>query len=237
MNIIEELKLKFRTGDTLTRLVLINCGMFVFILLADIFYTLLKSGPDTSAAFLFQYPAGPATLLRRPWTLLTSLFSSHGLWHLLFNMITLYWIGGVFLQFYTSNGLRGLYVLGGVAGMLFFTAVFLVFPAAYEKEWLQTIPLTSACILAFSTALAFRAPDHTETIPLLGPVKIKYIVIALALADAALLPKTNPASDMAHLGAAVTGWLYCFMLRKGYDITRPVTWLSVRISDLRRRIK
>lgn len=237
MNILEELKLKFRTGDVLTRLVLVNCGMFVLILIADIFYTLFTSGTDMSIARFFQFPWNPAVLLRQPWSIATALFTSHGLWHLLFNMITLFWLGGIFLQFFTSNGLRGLYVLGGVAGMLCFMAVFLVFPSVSGKEWQQTIPLTSACILAFSTALAFRAPNHAEPIPLFGPVKIKYIVIVLALADAALLPKSNPASDFAHLGAAATGWLYIFMLRKGHDITAPVTWLFVKTSNLTRSVK
>lgn len=40
MNLFDELKLKFRTGDIVTRLVLINCGVFIVSLLLDIIFTL-----------------------------------------------------------------------------------------------------------------------------------------------------------------------------------------------------
>ena len=227
MNLIEELKMKFVTGDILTRLLLINCGMFVFMLLLDICFTIFSFGDDKFAYIVCNYPWSPYTIAMRPWCLVTSLFTSWGLWHLLFNMLTLYWLGGVFLRFFTSSNLRGLYIMGGISGMILFSAVFLLFPSLQLKDWTQNIPLCSACILAFSTALAFRAPDSTEMIPLLGSVKIKYIVIALAVVDVALLPHVSPAYDAVHLGAAATGWFFNYILRKGKDITTPVTAAAV----------
>ena len=44
MSLIDELKLKFRTGDIVTRLVLINCAVYVTLLLLDIFFTLFSFG-------------------------------------------------------------------------------------------------------------------------------------------------------------------------------------------------
>ena len=116
--------------------------------------------------------------------------------------------------------------------MILFTAVFMLFPSLQLKDWVQNIPLCSACILCFCTALAFRAPDTTENIPLLGPVKLKYIVLTLAIIDVALLPHVSPAYDAAHLGAAATGWLFNYLLRKGKDITQPVTNVIVWLDKL-----
>ena len=234
MGLIEELKLKFRTGDIVTRLVLINCAVFVILLLLDINFTLFSFGDDKFAFIVCNYPWSPYLIALRPWSVITSLFASWGLWHLIFNMITLYWLGNVFLRFFTSNNLRGLYILGGVAGMLVFTGLFMLFPSLQLKDWTGSIPLCSACILAFCTALAFRAPDSTEPIPLIGPVKIKYIVIALAIIDAAMLPNVNPATDAVHLGAAFIGWLFNAVLRKGKDITAPVTTVAVWLDSLLR---
>jgi len=234
MGLIEELKLKFRTGDIVTRLVLINCAVFVILLLLDINFTLFSFGDDKFAFIVCNYPWSPYLIAFRPWSVITSLFASWGLWHLIFNMITLYWLGNVFLKFFTSNNLRGLYILGGIAGMLVFTGLFMLFPSLQLKDWTGSIPLCSACILAFCTALAFRAPDSTEPIPLIGPVKIKYIVIALAIIDAAMLPNVNPATDAVHLGAAFIGWLFNAMLRKGKDITAPVTTVAVWLDSLLR---
>ena len=235
MSLIDEIKMKFRTGDIVTRLVLINCAVFVILLLMDINFTLFSFGEDKFAFIACNYPWSPYILARRPWSVVTSLFASWGLWHLIFNMIILYWLGGVFMRYFTSNNLRGLYVLGGVAGMAVFTGVFMLFPSLQIKDWAGSIPLCSACILAFCTALAFRAPDSTEPIPLIGPVKIKYIVIALAIIDAAMLPNVNPASDAVHLGAAFIGWLFNTLLRKGKDITTPVTAVAVWFDSLLRK--
>lgn len=232
MNLLQELKIKFQTGDILTRLLFINCGLFVLLLLLDIIFTLFSFGGNKFAFVVCNYPWSPYMIALRPWSLVTSMFASTGLWHLLFNMLTLYWLGGIFLRFFTSSNLRGLYILGGISGMILFTAVFMLFPSLQLKDWVQNIPLCSACILCFCTALAFRAPDTTENIPLLGPVKIKYIVLTLAIIDVALLPSVSPAYDAAHLGAAATGWLFNYLLRKGKDITQPVTNVTVWLDKL-----
>lgn len=237
MSLIDELKLKFRTGDIVTRLVLINCAVYVTLLLLDIFFTLFSFGEAKFAFIVCNYPWSPYLLLKRPWSIVTSLFTSWGLWHLLFNMLILYWLGGVFLRFFTSNNLRGLYIMGGIAGMVVFTGIFMLFPSIQLKDWTGNIPLCSACILAFCTALAFRAPDSTEPIPLIGPVKIKYIVIALAITDAAILPHVSPVSDAAHIGAAAVGWLFSYMIRKGKDITAPVTAITVWIDRILSKTK
>ena len=232
MNFFKQISEKFRTGDVLTRLLLINCGMFVLILLLDVTFTLVSFGIEKFSVQVFQYPWDPINIALRPWSLVTSLFTSYGLWHLLFNLFTLYWLGNIFLQYYTSNQLRGLYIMGGIAGMALFTASFILIPFFHLKDWSATMPLASVSILAFSTALAFRAPNHKEQIPLIGPVKLKYIVIALALVDAALLPSVNPATDAAHLGGALTGWMFFSLLAKGKDLTTPVTAISVWVYGL-----
>ena len=239
MNLFEEMKNKFRAGDVLTHLLFINCGIFILALSLDITFIIFSFGADRLAFTSLNYPWNPIELAFRPWAPITALFSSWGLWHFLFNMLTLFWLGGVFLRYFTSNNLRGLYILGGIAGMILFTGIFLLFPSLQLKEWAGSMPLCSACILAFCTALAFRAPNSTEQIPLIGQVKIKYIVITLAVIDAALLPHINPATDAAHLGAALTGWLFNTMLRKGKDITSPVTAIAIWLDSLihRKRIQ
>lgn len=235
MSLIDELKLKFCTGDIVTRLVLINCAVFVILLLLDINFTLFSFGEDKFAFIVCNYPWSPFILAKRPWSIVTSLFASWGLWHLIFNIVVLYWLGSIFLRYFTSNNLRGLYILGGIAGMIVFTGVFMLFPSLQLKDWTGSIPLCSACILAFCTALAFRVPDITEPIPLIGPVKIKYIVITLTIIDIAMLPHVNPATDAVHLGAAFIGWLFNSLLRKGKDITTPVTAFAVWLDSLIRK--
>ena len=235
MSLIDELKMKFRTGDIVTRLVLINCAVFVMLLLLDINFTLFSFGEDKFAFLVCNYPWSPYILAKRPWSVVTSLFASWGLWHLIFNMVVLYWLGSIFLRYFTSNNLRGLYIMGGIAGMIVFTGIFMLFPSLQLKDWAGSMPLCSACVLAFCTALAFRVPNITETIPFIGAVKIKYIVITLAIIDVAMLPNVNPVTDAVHLAAAFIGWLFNTLLRKGKDITAPITAVAVWIDSLGRK--
>jgi len=235
MSLLDELISKFRSGDLVTRLVFINCAMFLAMLLLDIWFTIFSFGEDKFAYMVCYYPWSPYILIKRPWCIVTSLFASWGMWNLIFNMVILYWMGSIFLRYFTSNNLRGLYILGGIAGMIVFTGVFMLFPSLQLKDWIGSMPLCSACILAVCSALAFRVPDNTEPIPLIGPVKIKYIVIALAIVDAAMLPHVNPVTDAVHLAAGLTGWAFNAMLRKGKDITAPISAIAVRIESLLRK--
>ena len=232
MGLIDELKQKFSTGDIVTRLVFINCGVFLVMLMLDIWFTLFSFGEDKFAYIVCNYPWSPFILAKRPWSLVTSLFASWGLFHLIFNMVTLYWLGSIFLKSFTSNNLRGLYILGGMAAMIVFTGLFMLFPSLQIKDWTGNMPLCSACVLAIGSALAFRIPNATEPIPVIGPVKIKYIVIALAIIDVAMLPNVNPTTDAVHLAAAMTGWVFNYMLRKGRDITAPVTAVAVWLDKI-----
>jgi membrane associated rhomboid family serine protease len=235
MSLLDELISKFRSGDLVTRLVFINCAMFLAMLLLDIWFTIFSFGEDKFAYMVCYYPWSPYILAVRPWCIVTSLFASWGMWNLIFNMVILYWMGSIFLRYFTSNNLRGLYILGGIAGMIVFTGVFMLFPSLQLKDWIGSMPLCSACILAVCSALAFRVPDNTEPIPLIGPVKIKYIVIALAIVDVAMLPHVNPVTDAVHLAAGLTGWAFNAMLRKGKDITAPISAIAARIESLLRK--
>lgn len=231
MSILDELTYKFRSGDVVARLLFINGGMYLLMVLTGIVFTII-TGNDDAVKAAFRYSGDLQTLIRCPWTVITAMFSSWGMWHLIFNLIILYWLGKVFIKYYTSSSLRGLYIIGSIVAMAVFTAVFSLFPSIKDKDWTDAMPMASASILAFATALAFRAPDNTEPIPFLGNVKLKYIVIALALTDIALLPWVNPATDAAHLGAVLTGWLFYRLLRKGIDITSPVNRIYVLLSNL-----
>ena len=64
------------------------------------------------------------------------------------------------------------------------------------------------------------------------PVKLKYIVIILAIIDLAILPHANPATDAAHVIAVFVGWFFNAMLRKGKDLTAPVTAIAVWLDNL-----
>lgn len=229
---ISDIKNKFLYGDTLTRLILINVGVFVVIAIIKVFFILLGLTDNATWNHNFEWSWNLEDFLARPWTIATYMFTSYGVWHLLFNMLTLYWFGQRFQTLFTNSQLRGIYILGALAGMVFFTLIFNLFPAMQTKDYLWTMPGTSTAVIAIASATAFRAPNHLQKIPLIGFIPAKYPAIALAIVNIALIPNINPATDFAHLGAGLLGFLFVYFHRHGTDITKPITSIAVWIDKL-----
>ena len=66
MSLLDELISKFRSGDIVTRLVFINCAVFLAMLLMDINFTLFSFGEDRYGATTHGAPIclseGPGAL-------------------------------------------------------------------------------------------------------------------------------------------------------------------------------
>ena len=63
-------------------------------------------------------PASFTGLAHRPWTLLTYMVSHYDVWHILMNMMWLYFFGAIMLQVSAARRLVMLYLAGGLAGGL-----------------------------------------------------------------------------------------------------------------------
>ena len=130
MGIWDDIKLTFRTGSNLTRLIYINIVVFVLITIVAVIGFLLNNTEISEKALdLISVPASLNTLLLRPWTLITYMFTHKDIWHILFNMLWLYWFGRIFLEYLDERKLVAVYLLGGISGALVYIFSFNIFPA------------------------------------------------------------------------------------------------------------
>ena len=90
MGIWDEIKTTFGKGSNLTKLIYINAGVFLLITIAAIIGFLMKNQavPDKTLEIL-AVPASLQSLLLRPWTLITYMFTHKDFWHILFNVLWL----------------------------------------------------------------------------------------------------------------------------------------------------
>ena len=125
MGIREDIKRIFTNGTTLTRLILINTALFLLLTIAGITGFLLNS-PDISSKVLnlFSVPSALKSLLLRPWTIITYMFTHKDIWHILFNMLWLYWFGKIFIDYLGQRKLVSVYILGGIFGAVVYVASF-----------------------------------------------------------------------------------------------------------------
>lgn len=226
--IIDDLKRTFRQGNIVVRLIYINVAVFVIGLLLSVVLGLFNVNINYFLRDLYL-PADLLQLLRRPWTLITYMFMHAGAWHLLGNMLWLYWFGKLFLYFFSSKHLRGLYVVGGLAGALLYIIAYNLLPAFSAQLYSATLVGASASVLAIAIATAVREPDFRINLMFIGPVKLKYFALFIVLFDVLYVGSNNAGGHLAHLGGALAGWWFVRGLGRGYDITH---WVNMCIDAI-----
>ena len=88
-NLWSGLKHSFRQGSSLTKLIYINIGVFLFIKIVNALFV-LSGYPETSYAIFLDnlgLPAYWGFFLYKPWTIITYMFTHFSFFHLLFNKI------------------------------------------------------------------------------------------------------------------------------------------------------
>src|ERR1035437_6965417 len=119
----------FRSGHTLHQLIFINVVVFVVIRLLMVIFGLFNA--DHVAEFVYHYfGLAPHWLavLTKPWTLITHLFVHIDPFHLLGNMLVLYFSGMIFNEYLGRRKMLATYILGGLSGALLFVTFYNIFP-------------------------------------------------------------------------------------------------------------
>lgn len=225
-DIIDSLKYRYKNGSVMMKLVFINVLVFLGIKIIGVFFTLFNIY-WVDLVRLLAVPSDPQALLSHPWTFFTYMFVHEDFWHILFNMLWLYWFGSMFMQFFNGRTLGSLYVLGGLAGAALYLLSFNTIPYYVSMGAGQMIG-ASAAVMAIVMGVSFYRPDMRLNLFLIGSVKIIYIAIAVFFIDfLSLGDASNPGGHIAHIGGAIAGYVFAVQYRKGKDIT---VWIS-RILD------
>lgn len=223
--ITDEIKESFRRGSALIKLIYINLGVFLVVKIVYVFFFLFSSTSDVQfksiffqANYLkyFMLPAELSEFIYRPWTLLTYMFLHWSFLHLLFNVLALFWFGRIFLRYLSEKQLYTTYLLGGFTGACLYLLSYNVFPGldAYGAQVLGA----SASVVAILVAISAYAPNYTVYLPLIGPVKVKYLAIAIVVLDFIRVASDNAGGFIAHIGGAMYGYIFALQLKKGKDI-------------------
>jgi len=221
MSIIDEIKESFRKGTTLHKLIYLNLGLFLAVQIVRI-VLVLSNAYDLFPGFLnyLAVPANLEVLARRPWTLITYMFLHEGFIHILFNLLWLYWFGTVFVQELGLKKLLSTYLLGGLTGGILYVVFYNVFPV-FEGVREGSIALgASASVMAVVVATATYQPDRRMHLVLIGPIKIVYIALAMFILTSMVDFSVNTGGKIAHIGGALSGFLFAYYYRRGKDLTK-----------------
>lgn len=219
-SIVHELYYKvFQSGDRLNLFIGINVLMFLLINLVATFEFVFTSSSGIADWITSQLaiPAFLPTLLHKFWTIFTYMFTHRVLFHLLFNMLWLYWLGRIFLEFLNKRQFVFTYIAGGIAGGVFFVVACNTLPMFTVSYVSLNMLGASASIMAIVTAAATLVPDYTIRLLFFGDVKLKYLALAYFILAIIGISDTNQGGNIAHVGGALLGFVYIKQLKQGND--------------------
>jgi membrane associated rhomboid family serine protease len=222
--IFDDLRNEFnKTGNAVVKLILINVIVYVLILvLRTVFHYALSSQVYDIVMSQVRLPASLSSFAYKPWTLFTNFFAHEGFFHILFNMLFLYWFGRIVEEYIGGRRVIALYVWGGISGGSVFLIMYNIAPYLQTGLSGATLIGASGGIFAIIVGLATLLPDYTIFLLFLGAVRIKYIAAFYILLSVAELVGSNPGGNLAHLAGALVGFGFIRSLKNGVDWGEPI---------------
>lgn len=222
-NLLNELYFKaFRSGNPLYLFIGLNILVFLSIGLITVAEFLFGTNTNFADWISRQLslPANLETLAFKPWTIISYMFLQRDLFHILFNLLWLYWLGMIFLDFLNKRQFIFTYLAGGIAGALLYLLVYNTLPAFSGLAQNSILLGSSASVMAVVIATATLVPDFTIRLLLFGTVRLKYLAIAYFVLDLIGMGGGNPGGSIAHIGGAILGFIFIKQLNSGRDLSK-----------------
>jgi len=205
MSIFKDLKYRYNTGNIVEKLIYLNVALFICTLLISVLQGLYK-GEMNFIMEWFSLENDINTLFRKPWSILSYGFLHAGFLHILMNMIVLYFIGNLFLEYFTEKQLLNFYILGTLFGGIFFLFSQNYFPLFEGKS--TVLVGASAGISAIFIGITTYMPNYQIKLRFIGFVKLWYLAAFWIGLDILGLIGSNAGGHFAHLGGALFGFIY-----------------------------
>jgi membrane associated rhomboid family serine protease len=156
------------------------------------------------------------------WRFITFQFLHAGLWHLVVNMLMLYFFGPLVEAYLGRRRFLAFYLICGIAGPIGYMVLWAV-SGTSTFNLIQTayVPLVgaSAGLFGILAAAARIAPDETVVVYGVFPMRLRamaWVMLGIAVWTVFTMGH-NAGGEAAHLGGAVVGWL----------LIRNVNWLNI----------
>ena len=144
----------------------------------------------------------PAIFLSRPWTIVTNLFIHGGLWHLLANMLTLYFFGRYLSRLIGDSKLLIVYFAGGILGNILYILL---------GEPLSVAVGASGSVFALGGALTMMRPKLSV---LVFPIPVPLPLWVAVIGGFLILSFLPFVAWQAHLGGLIIGLIAGYIFRK-----------------------
>lgn len=224
--IVNQIKDQFKRGSMNLKLIMVNVGVFVALLIIAIIGKSFVTGfsPLKYVAVSSNY----MDVLTHPWTILTYMFSHSldGIGHLFWNMLLLYFMGNFFESILGGKKLLSVYLAGGLAGFILFLVGYNLLPALSVFNGGVLIG-ASAAVTSVFVAIGVYMPNYEIRLLFIPQTfKLIYVVAFFVLLDFIRLQTSigvvdaNTGGWLAHIGGAIFGVIYATRLKNGKNLLK-----------------
>ncbi|MDO7171781.1 rhomboid family intramembrane serine protease [Mariniflexile sp. AS56] len=208
MTITQDIKYKLANLNVLERIIAVNAVVYILRFLISLNW--------------FELPSNLGDFVLKPWAIVSYAFVHYDFFHILFNMLWLYFIGRMFLNLFSPKMALNIYFLGAMSGGLLFMVCYTLFPSVFGAN--SSLVGASAAVRALLIFLCAYMPNQDVRFFMFN-IKLWYVGLAIVLLDlfGVVSGISNPAGgnaggNLAHLGGALLGYFYAKQLLKGDDI-------------------
>lgn len=192
MSFFEDIRRAYYKANVVEKIIYINVIIFFIVLLFPNFMISQFALPASLDAFLYK-----------PWTLISYAFIHQNFLHIFSNLLILFYIGNLFLDFHTPKQFFNVYFMGIFIGGIAF--LILVYTA-------KTIPMplggASAGVTAVFVAIATKIPRYALQLRFIGSVELWVLATIWVALSILQLGGGSNGGAVAHIGGAVFGFLY-----------------------------
>lgn len=218
MNWFNNIYQKYLSRSVVEKIIVINIILFVLTYLFNTLSFLFKVDENLIIGWFSLQPEFDI-LLYKPWTIISYGFLHIGFFHILFNLLVLFYFGNLFLDFFKSKQFLAYYFLGIISGGLIYMLSYNYLPGLKTQQTL--LVGASAGVTAIVIGIASHIPNYALRFRFIGSIKLSYIAIAMVLLDVVQIPNGNAGGHLAHLGGALLGFIMTRYLDQGSGL---ITW-------------
>jgi membrane associated rhomboid family serine protease len=228
---------KYLRATITNKIIYINVTVFVIQCLTSLVCWSMKREDLVQTIFSFiELPLQLHSFLPKFYTLFTFQFMHDvgNVFHLIMNMLTLFFIAPLFSTFQSEKRILPLYILGGVFGGFLTVILYNTLPVLQDRVIQDYMLGASASIMAILFAATTFSPYYEVYLFGVFKVKLLYLALFILLMDLVNVPLSNHGGHISHIGGALMGFLYVKALQNGTNLG---AWLEIildKISNLAR---
>jgi len=225
-SLAQDIQDKLKRLNVFEKIIVINVVIFI---VGWLIFRIQNLHSEESLAWL-ELPKNFSEFITKPWSIVTYGFIHYGFFHILFNLLVLYFVSRTMVNMFSSKLSLNIYILGILVGGLSFLLVYNVLPQSYSTH-VGSLVGASAGVRALLIFICAYMPNREARFFMIS-IKLWYIGLVIVVLDVIGLFSVNQGGSVAHLGGNILGYLYATQLQKGTDIGKGLERFIDRIANL-----